>query len=143
MDTFRQDLRFAVRMLAKNPGLTAVAVLCIALGIGANTTAFSVVNAALLRPFPYADPERIVGVHMTNLLREIDEGSLSYIELLDLRAQSTSLTQIAACAGRSMVISGTEEPERVLGARISANLFPLLGEQPALGRNFREDEDRP
>jgi putative ABC transport system permease protein len=143
MDTFRQDLRFAVRMLAKNPGLTAVAVLCIALGIGANTSAFSVVNAILLRPFPYADPERIVGFHMTNLRREIDEGSPSYLELLDFREQSTSFSQMAAYGDRSLVVSGTEEPERVLGAMISANLFPLLGEQPMLGRNFREDEDRP
>ncbi len=143
MDTLRQDLRFAARMLAKSPGLTAVAVLCIALGIGANTTAFSVVQAVLLRPFPYADPGRIVGVHMTNLRRELDEESLSAVELSELRAQSISFTQIAAYAGRSLVVSGTEEPERVLGAFISANLFPLLGEQPALGRNFREDEDRP
>lgn len=143
MDTFRQDLRFAVRMLAKNPGLTAVAVLCIALGIGANTTAFSVVQAVLLRPFPYADPERIIAVHMTSLHREIDEGSLSAVELFDLRAQSTSFTQVAAYAGRSLVVSGTEEPERVLGAFVSASLFPLLGERPALGRNFRDEEELP
>src|SRR5215213_1440801 len=110
MDTFRQDLRFAVRMLAKNPGLTAVAVLCIALGIGANTTAFSVVNAVLLRPFPYADPDRIVGFHMTNLRKEIDEGSPSYLEFLDFREQSTSFSQMAAYGGRSLVVSGTEEP---------------------------------
>jgi putative ABC transport system permease protein len=143
METFRQDLRFAVRMLAKNPGLTGVAVLCIALGIGANTTAFSVVNAVLLRPFPYADPDRIVGFHMTNQRREIDEGLPSYVEFLDFREQSTSFTQMAAYNGRSLVVSGTEEPERVLGAMVTANLFPMLGEQPALGRNFREDEDRP
>jgi len=143
METFRQDLRFAVRMLAKNPGLTAVAVFCIALGIGANTTAFSVVQAVLLRPFPYADPERIVGFHMTNLRKEVDEGEPSYVEFLDFREQSTSFTQMAAYGGRSLVVSGKEEPERVLGAAISASLFPLLGETPALGRNFREDEDRP
>ena len=143
MDTFRQDLRFAARMLAKNPGLTAVAVLCIALGIGANTAAFSVVNAILLRPFPYADPERIVGFHMTNLRRGIEEGVPSYPEILDFRAQSTSFTQMAAYGDRSLVVSGTEEPERVLGSTISASLFPMLGEQPVLGRNFHEDEDRP
>ncbi len=143
METFRQDLRFAVRMLAKSPGFTAVAVLCIALGIGANTAAFSVVQAVLLRPFPYADPERIVGFHMTNLRREIDEGTPSYPELLDFREQATSFTQMAAYGDRSLVVSGPEEPERVLGAMITANLFPLLGEQPVLGRNFREDEDHP
>src|SRR5215210_984231 len=143
MDTFRQDLRFAVRMLAKNPGLTAVAVFCIALGIGANTTAFSVVQAVLLRPFPYADPERIVAVHMTNLRKEIDEGSPSYVEFLDLREQSRSFTQMSAYGSRSLVVSGKEEPERALGAAVSASLFPMLGELPALGRNFREDEDRP
>jgi len=143
METFRQDLRFAVRMLAKSPGFTAMAVLCIALGIGANTTAFSVVNAILLRPFPYADPDRIVSVRATNLRREIDEGGFSYPDFLDIRAQSSSFTQMAAYGDRSLVVSGPEEPERVLGATISASLFPLLGEQPALGRNFHEDEDLP
>jgi putative ABC transport system permease protein len=143
MDTFRQDLRFAIRMLARNPGLTAVAVLCIALGIGTNTTAFSVVNAVLLRPFPYADPERIMAVHQINLRKEIDEGNYSYLDFADVREQSASFSQMAALAGRSLVVSGTEEPERVLGAAVSASLFSLLGEQPVLGRNFREDEDRP
>jgi hypothetical protein len=143
MGTFKQDLRFAVRMLAKDPGFTAVAVLCIALGIGANTTAFSVIQAVLLRPFPYADPERIVAVHQINLRKEVDEGGFSYPDFLDLRTQSSSFSQMAAHGGRTLVISGKEEPERVLGAAISASLFPLLGEQPALGRNFREDEDLP
>jgi len=143
MDTFRQDLRFAVRMLAKNPGFTAVAVLCIAIGIGANTTAFSVVQAVLLRPFPYADPERIVAVRQINLHKEVDEGAFSYPDFLDLRTQSSSFSQMAAYGVRSLVVSGKKESELVLGAAVSASLFPLLGEQPALGRHFRKDEDLP
>ncbi|HJX28406.1 MAG TPA: ABC transporter permease [Thermoanaerobaculia bacterium] len=143
MDTLAQDLRFAVRMLLKSPGFTAVAVLCIALGIGTNTTAFSVVSAVLLRPFPYADPERIVFVHQMNPLKEVTYGGFSYLDYQDLRAQAGSFSQVAAYGNRTLVVATGEEPERLRGTAISAGLFPLIGETPALGRNFREDEDRP
>jgi putative ABC transport system permease protein len=145
MGTFVQDLRFAVRILVKSPGFTLVAVLCLALGIGANTTIFSVVNAVLLRPFPYADPDRIVALDGTQPANDVRRGGVSYLDYRDLREQSRSFSQIAAYDNRSLAFSGSvgEEPERVLGAGISAGLFAILGEKPALGRNFREDEDRP
>jgi putative ABC transport system permease protein len=143
METLIQDLRFAVRSFIKSPGFAIVAVLCLAIGIGANTTIFSVVNAMLLRPFPYADPDRIVAVNETQVKNDVDSAGFSYPDYQDLREQSTAFSQIAAQTGRSLTFAGTEEPERVTGAAISASLFPLLGVKPVLGRNFREDEDRP
>src|SRR4051794_20325783 len=143
METFGQDLRFALRTLLKSPGFAVVAVLCLAIGIGANTTIFSVVNAILLRPFPFADPDRIVAVHETQPKNDVDRAGLSYLDYRDLREQSTSFAQTAAYAGRSITFSGSEEPERVVGEAISAGLFPLLGVKPALGRHIREDEDQP
>jgi putative ABC transport system permease protein len=144
MDTLSQDLRFAVRMLAKNPGFTAVAVLCIALGIATNVTAFSVVSAVLLRPFPYAEPERLLLIQGVNPEQELDYTGVSYLDYKDFRAGARSFSQVGAYATRSLVVSVPEgEPERISGVGVSANLFPLLGERPALGRHFREDEDRP
>jgi predicted permease len=144
MDTLRQDLRFAVRMLAKTPGLIAVAVLCIALGIGTNVTAFSVVSAVLLRPFPYAEPDRLVYVKTANLRKDIQEGQLSYLEYKDLRSGVRSFSQAEAYGSRSLAVAtGEGEPERISGVAVSAGLLPLLGETPALGRNFRAEEDRP
>lgn len=143
MDSLIQDLRFAARTLVKSPGFAIVAVLCIAIGIGANTTIFSVVNAMLLRPFPFADPDRIMAVHETQVKKEIKAAGLSYLDYRDLREQNTSFSQVAAQTGRSLTFSGTEEPERVQGAAVSASLFSLLGIQPIHGRLFREEEDRP
>ncbi len=88
METLIQDLRFAARVLVKSPGFAIVAVLCIAIGIGANTTIFSVVNAMLLRPFPYADPDRIVALHETQVKNDIDEAGFSYLDYRDLVEQS-------------------------------------------------------
>jgi predicted permease len=143
MDTLVQDLRFAVRMLLKSPGFTLIAVLCTALGIGSNTAIFSVVNAILLRPFPYADPERIVAVNATQLKGGITQGDLSYLDYQDLQKQSSTLAQVAAYTGRSLTFSDSEEPERVSGEAISAELFPMLGVKPVLGQNFRPEDDRP
>jgi len=143
MNALISDLRFAIRVLLKSPGFAVVAVLCLAIGIGANTTIFSVVNAILLRPFPFADPDRIVAVHEIQPKNDVDRAGLSYLDLRDLREQSKSFSQIAAYTGRSITFSDSDEPERVTGEAISANLFPLLGVKPALGRHFREDEDKP
>src|SRR5689334_19747424 len=129
MDNLLQDFRFAARTLVKSPGFAIVAVLCIAIGIGANTTIFSVINAMLLRPFPYADPERIVSVRETQVKNNIDQAGFSYLDYRDLREQSTAFSQVAANTGRSLTFSGTEEPERVEGSAVSASLFPMLGVQ--------------
>ncbi len=144
MDTLLQDLRFAFRMLARSPGFTLVAVACLALGIGANTTIFSIVNAILLRPLPFEEPEGIVSFRGTQVKNDVDEAGLSWLDFRDLREQAEAFSAIGAVAGRSLTLSGgDEEPERVLGGAVSAGMFPLLGVQPAIGRNFREDEDRP
>src|SRR5689334_2885472 len=141
METLVQDLRFAVRTLLKSPGFAVVAVLCVAIGIGANTTIFSVVNAILLRPFPFADPDRIVALHETQPKNDVDRAGLSWLDYLDLKEQQKSFSDVAAYTGRSLTFSGEGDPERVQGTSISANLFPFLGIKPALGRAFREDED--
>ncbi len=143
MDTLRQDLRFAVRMLARNPGFTAVAILCIAFGIGTNVTAFSVLSAVLLRPFPYAEPESLVYLRMINPRKGLEADSVSYLDWRDFREQVRSFSQVEAYGIRSLVVSGGDEPERISGVAVSAGLFRMIGETPALGRNVREDEDRP
>lgn len=143
MESLLQDLRFAVRMLFKSPGFAAVAVACIAIGIGANTSIFSVVNAILIRPFPYADPDHIVAVHEVQPKNKVDKGALSNLDYRDLREQVTApFSDTAAYTQRSITFSGDGDPERVEGASISWNLFPFLGVKPALGRPFRPDEDR-
>jgi predicted permease len=142
METLLQDLRFSARMLLKSPGFAAIAVLCIAIGIGANTSIFSVVEAFLLRPFPYADPDRIVAVHETQPKIDVDRGGVSDLDYRDIREQAVSFASTAAYTERSLTFSGTGDPERVQGASISWNLFPFLGVRPELGRTFREEEDR-
>ncbi len=138
-----QDLRYSVRTLLKSPGFATIAVLCVAIGIGANTSIFSVVNAILLRPFPYADPDRIVALHEIQPKNDIDDGGFSNLDYQDLRAQAAGFSAITAYTQRSLTFSGEEEPERVEGASIAWNLFPFLGVKPALGRTFHADEDRP
>src|SRR3954447_3351899 len=142
METLLQDLRFSVRTLLKSPGFAAIAVLCVAIGIGANTSIFSVVNAILLRPFPYADPDRIVAVHEIQKKNDVDRAGLSNLDYRDLREQATSFSAITAYTQRSLTFSGEGDPERVEGASIAWNLFPFLGVKPAIGRAFHEDEDR-
>src|SRR5215212_5867036 len=144
METLLQDLRFSFRTLNKNRGFTALAVLCLALGIGVNTTMFSVVDSMLLRPFPFKDPDRIVALHQTQLKTGVDRGWPAYPTFLDWQREATSFEQMAALDQRSLAISGgtDEEPERVEGSAISWNFFPMLGIQPLLGRGFREEEDR-
>ena len=107
-------------MLAKNPGVTAVAVLCMALGIGANTTVYRIVEAALFRPFPFADPDRIVALHRSRT-QEPSNDSFSYLDLLDLQRQSVTLSSIAGYASQNLTFAGNgDEPERVAGQRVSA-----------------------
>src|SRR4051794_996489 len=106
-----QDLRYSIRTLLKSPGFTTIAVLCIAIGIGANTSIFSVVNAILLRPFPYADPERIVALHQIQPKSGIDEGGFSNLDYQDLRAQAAAFSAITAYTERSLTFSGDGEPE--------------------------------
>jgi predicted permease len=137
-----QDLRFGARMLMKQPGFTLIAVLTLALGIGANTAIFSIVNAVLLRPFPYKEPERLV------ILRENFSGgvnsSVSYPNFADWRAQSTLCDSIVAVrTNESFNLTGSGEPERLQGRLVSAEFFSTLSIKPLLGRDFLAEEDRP
>ena len=139
-----QDIRYAARSLAQNRAFTAVAVLCLAIGIGVNSTIFSVVDGVLLQPYPYADAERIVVLNSTNGRLSIGRSGISYPDFKDLRDQNSSFTMLAAFSGRSLTIAdGASDPERYFGATISWTLFDLLGTPPVLGRNFGPEDDRP
>jgi putative ABC transport system permease protein len=142
MDTFLQDVRYALRTLARSRSFTIIAIACMAIGIGVNTTIFSVVNAILLRPFDFADPERLV-VLQEQHTRNNDDAGVAWPNLVDWRAQSTAFSDMGAVAGRSFTLANVDEPERLVGAAVTWNLFPLLGKQPVLGRGIRAEEDKP
>ncbi len=137
----KNDLKFAFRQLLKKPGFTAVAVLTLALGIGANTAIFSVVNAVLLKPLPYPEPGQLVQ------LRADWSGKPGTVigsdTFKNVKAQSQSLARVAAYSGGDMTLTGDGSAERVLAGAATADFFPLLGIQPALGRNFTREEDTP
>src|SRR5436309_14913763 len=136
------DIKFAFRQLLKNPGFTAVTVLTLALGIGANTAIFSVINATLLRPFPYENPERLIILQERNAGGGLQDAS--YLNFADWRSQSASFESMAAQReGESFNFSGLGEPERLQGQIVSANFFQTLGIRPFLGRNFVAEDDRP
>jgi putative ABC transport system permease protein len=142
MDALLQDVRYALRMLRHDVGFAVVTILCLGLAIGANTTIFSVVNAVLLRPFPYADPNRIVALHAAQPRNGVSDALLSLADYRDFRDGMASVSDAGAYTWRSLVLGSGAEPERVSGAMVSARLFPLLGVSPMMGRTFREDEDR-
>src|SRR5262245_11911485 len=120
MRTLWQDLRYGARMLLKKPGFTLIAIGAIALGIGANTAIFSVVNAALLRPLPYEEAERLVVLYETNPQQGRDEMDVSYPNFVDWRAQSQSFEQLAAYLSGGMVLTGKDEPAGVHVSAVSA-----------------------
>jgi putative ABC transport system permease protein len=135
------DLRFALRMMGRNPGFTAVAVLVLALGIGANTAVFSVVNALLLNPFPFAEPERLVIVEARHVSGWKGTG---YRDFLDWREQNAVFQDMAIVGWTSAyTLTGRGEPERVTGTRATEGFLRVLGVQPLLGRFFSAEEDRP
>lgn len=140
VEILRQDLRYGVRMLLKHPGFTFVAVLTLALGIGVNTALFSVVNAVLLRPLPYAEPERLVQVYEANAQQGYERFSFSLANFVDHRDQQTGFEQMSAYFRRDANLTGAGEPERVQVAVVSASFFPLLRVQPLLGRGFLTEE---
>src|SRR5262249_23087748 len=143
MTTLRQDLRYALRWLTKNPGFTAVAVATLALGIGANTAIFSVVRGILLRPLPYTEPDRIVQVWETaerqGQLR--DEVPFAPPVFRDWRDQNRSMEMMAAYTDWTLNASGGEAPERLRAELVSADFLRLLGVHPLVGRTFAPGED--
>ena len=142
MHTLWQDLRYGTRMLVKKPGFTLIAVLTLALGIGANTAIFSVVNAVLLSPLPFNQPERLITVWTSDAQRPNHQGNVSYPNFIDFRQQSRSFERLASFRTTNLVLTGREEPVRLNGAVVSANLFSLLGVAPSIGRDFQANEDR-
>ncbi|MGH9855280.1 MAG: ABC transporter permease, partial [Blastocatellia bacterium] len=142
MQLLLQDLRFGARMLLKAPNFTLIAVLTLALGIGANITIFSVVNAVLLRPLPYPDSERLVFLWSEAPAQNIRERASAYANVADWREQNKSFEDIAFSDPTVVTLTGGTEPEQVMSIRASANLFPLLGVAPMLGRTFTADEEQ-
>src|SRR5262245_61757815 len=134
MQTLWQDLRYGARTLLKNPGFALIAVLTLALGIGANTAIFSVVNGVLLRPLHYREPERIVTI--------LHDGyfGISAANFLDFHANSQSFAQMAAAEAWGGALTGNDRPEQLLGLRMGEGLFGLLGEQPLLGRTLQAED---
>jgi putative ABC transport system permease protein len=138
---FWRDLRYAVRMLRRAPGFAAIAVVTLALGIGANAAIFSVLSSVLLRPLPYADPARLVMIGE----READgtASNVGYTTFLDWRDRSRGFEEMALVRSWQPTLTSNGEPERISAMRVSWNFFHMLGVQPALGRDFRADEDNP
>jgi putative ABC transport system permease protein len=141
MNALWQDIRFALRMLRKNWSVSAIVVIVLALGIGANTAIFSVVNAALLRPLPYADPDKLV--RLSEDSPNVPQMSISYPNFLDWREQNKVFSGIAAMQFRSLNLTGVDQPERLAGRGVSAEFFDVLGVRPAMGRSFSTTEDGP
>jgi predicted permease len=142
MATILQDLKHAFRMLAKNPAFTAVAVLTLALGIGANTAIFSVVNAVLLRPLPYEEPSQLVKV-WSYRPQVAERSPLCVADFLDWRSANHAFQHVAAYGYNLFSFTGKGTPARVLGAAVTADFFSTFGVNPSLGRTFMPDEDRP
>ena|SRR6267143_1165435 len=132
---FLQDLRFAVRSLAQRPGFTLVACLALGLGIGANTAIFTVVNAALLRPLPYAEADRVVVVYATTRPSPVGQ-AVSGGDFVDLRAQAHSFVGMAAFRNAGFNLMGGDAAEHVDGAIVSPDFFEVLGARPLLGHPF-------
>jgi putative ABC transport system permease protein len=141
VNTLLHDLRYALRMLRKNPGFTCVAVLTLAIGIGANTAIFSVVNAVLLRPLPFRDPASLC--LLTERMPAFPALGPSWLNFQDWRAQNRSFENLAAARSATLTLTGAGEPERLQAQQVSAAMFPLLGVQALRGHVFTTDEDRP
>jgi putative ABC transport system permease protein len=141
MNVLWQDLRYGARMLLKNPGFTLIALFTLALGIGANTAIFSVVNAVLLRPLPYHESDRLVMLSANE--KDGVLGNTGYTTFLDWRERSRSFERLGVVRDWGGTLTGRGEPEVIRGLRVSADYFKLLGASPTLGRDFRSEEDRP
>jgi putative ABC transport system permease protein len=141
MQTLLQDLRYGLRMLLNKPGFAAVAVITLALGIGANTAIFSLINSVLLRPLPYPEPERLVMLEENE--KDGKSSNTSFATTKDWSERSQSFENISAVRDWSITLTGDGEPEMLHGMRVSSNYFSLLAVTPALGRDFLPEEDRP
>jgi putative ABC transport system permease protein len=143
MQTLWQDVRYSWRMLLKNPGFTTVAVAALALGIGANSAIFSVVNGLLLRPLPFVEPDKLVQVWESEVKRGQDNETVAYPNFADWRDQNHVFEQVVAYSDRMFDLTSAAEPERIQGAIVSPAFFPMLRINPILGRVLLPEEDQP
>ena len=143
METLGRDIRYGLRMLLKAPSVSIVATIALALGIGANTAIFSVINAVLLRPLPFSNSEQLMAVWESDQTRGVLRGSYSYPNFMDLREQNHSFDQVASYHQSDFIMTGRGEPARLQGEVVTANLFQVLGVAPILGRTFLPNEDKP
>src|SRR6202049_1584692 len=135
------DLRYALRMLVKTPGFTAIAILTLTLGIGANSAIFSVIDAVLLRPLPFSKPNELVAI-WSQMARENSEKETESIpDYVDLRDQSQTLSALAAYTRAGAVLNGTEESRQLYGVAITSDIFSVLGVSPARGRVYTRADD--
>ena len=141
METFLHDIRFGIRMLAKKPMFSIIAVITLALGIGANTAIFSVVNGVLLRPLPFKEPDRLMMIRETKL-PQFPEFSVAPGNFLDWKKQNTVFERLVAYKGSSLNLIGTGDPERLRALNVTEGFFAMLGAQPQLGRDFLAEEDQ-
>src|SRR5436309_1006568 len=137
------DLRYTARMLRKSPLFTVAVVLTVALGIGANTAIFSVVNAVMLRPLPYDHPSRLVWIAEKNDTLNLPTFGASVLNYLSWKEQSRTFEPMAAFGFANFTLTGQGDPEQFTGGTITPSLLPLLGIKPALGRSFQDGEDLP
>ncbi len=143
MTSLWQDLRFSLRMIAKAPGFSAIVILTLALGIGANTAIFSVVNAVLLAPLPYSQPDKLVMVWSKNDAKGYKIAPVSGGEFAEWKSQSSAFEAMAASSDSLVTLTGSGDPQVVIGYQFSADYFRLLGTRPELGRTFLDSEDKP
>src|SRR5258705_12971251 len=141
MELLLNDIRYGIRGLLKRPGFTAISVITLALGIGANTAIFSVVNAVLLKPIPLRDPERLVMVWEDAAFAGFPRNTPAPANYVDWKTQNQVFADMAAQDMRSFNLTGDGEPEKIEAFGVTANFFPLLGIKPALGRAFTSEED--
>ena len=138
-----RDVRFGMRMLAKKPGLFSAMVLTLALGIGANTTVFSIVDAVLLRPLPYAHPEQLMEVRSTQTAAgPLQDGAVCYPDFFDWRAQSKGFEELVSYHSASLTLTGVERAQHLDGEVVSWNLLPLAGVRPERGVGFRPEDEK-
>jgi len=143
MGSLWQDIHYGLRVLRKRPGFTFLSVLTLAIGIGVNTAIFSIVNAALLRPLPYPQPDRLVRIWETHTAKDLSEMEASYPNYIDWTGQSTVFEGLAVYDGIKVTLLGRGVPERISGMRITAGFFSVFGVQPILGRDFEPEDERP
>src|SRR6266576_1433987 len=143
MTNLRNDIRYAIRSLIKRPGFTVIAVVTLALGIGANTAIFSAINALLLKPLPFPELDRVVAIWDKAPIRGIVHNEVAMANYLDWREQNQSFEQLALYRWWSANLTGVDPPERIQGFLVTANFLDVLGMKPALGRGFAAEEEQP